>query len=148
MTEPTNDVSRVTYVLVEEEATIRQEWLKIAASKDILLMTYPDPEWFLSDLGQGRFREQDRFYLDQDFGEVRGVGIHLARAIKNRWSEAYACLVTAYPKFLFRHELAAGVINDVFGKYPSPFDKPEFTAFEQEYERKIWVPLLGGTGTP
>ena len=90
--------------------------------------------------GKG-FSEVVSGFLDQDFGEIRGAGLRLARAIKERWPEAYTSLVTAYPKFLFRRELRAGTLNDVFGKYPAPFNNPHFTAFEEEYEREVWVPL-------
>ncbi|MGK5083505.1 hypothetical protein WDW37_09385 [Bdellovibrionota bacterium FG-1] len=133
----------VTYVLVEEEQAIRDEWLRISRAKGISLMTYPDAEWFLDDIGRDVFRGHERFYLDQDFGSVRGVGLQLSRRIKALWPNAYTALVTAYPKFMFRRELLEGAVNEVFGKYPSPFDNPKFTAFEENYERGVWVPLIG-----
>ena len=43
----------VIYVLVEEEAAIRTEWLKIAKTKGLALMTYPDPHWLLADIANG-----------------------------------------------------------------------------------------------
>lgn len=86
------------YVLVEEEKAIREEWLRIALEKDILLLTYPDPNWFLADLRKGVFRGRERFYLDQDFGNERGVGMRLSREIKQNLPDAYTSLVTAYPK--------------------------------------------------
>ena len=132
-----------THILVEEEKSIREEWLRIANEKNLFLMTYPDPEWFLNDLRLGVFRSQDRFYLDQDFGEVRGVGLRLSGVIKARWPDAYTCLVTGYPRFMFYRELRKGAVNDVFGKYPAPFKNPRFMTFEEEYERDVWVPLTG-----
>ena len=133
----------MTYVLVEEEQAIRDEWLRISRAKGISLMTYPDAEWFLDDLELEVFHGHERFFLDQDFGSVRGVGLQLSRRIKTRWPNAYTALVTGYPKLMFRRELLAGVVNDVFGKHPSPFENQQFTAFEEKYERDVWAPLLG-----
>lgn len=135
------DDNAATFVLVEEEKAIRDEWLRIASTKNLFLMTYPDAEWFLNDMRNGVFSGREKFFLDQDFGEVRGVGLRLARIIKAQWPNAYASLVTAYPKFLFRREIAAGLLNDAFGKYPAPFENPAFTTWEQQYEQEIWVPL-------
>ena len=140
---PPRNSDSATYVLVEEERAIRDEWLRISRAKGISLMTYPDAEWFLDDVACDVFRGRERFYLDQDFGSVRGVGLKLSRRIKARWPNAYTALVTAYPKFMFRRELLEGAVDDVFGKYPSPFDNPKFTAFEEKYERGVWVPLMG-----
>lgn len=137
-----SDESNITHVLVEEEKVIRDKWLRIAAEKNIALMTYPDAEWFLDDLSKGVFRGGERFYLDQDFGQVRGVGLRLSQQIKSVFPQAYTCLVTAYPKLMFRRELIEGLVNDVSGKYPSPFDNPSFTEFENKYERDVWLPLL------
>ena len=134
--------SNVTYVLVEEEKAKREKWLRIAAEKNLHLMTYPDADWFLSDLAKGVFRGNERFYLDQDFGQERGVGLRLSQKIKSRWHQAYTCLVTAYPKLMFRRELIQGLVSDVSGKYPSPFDDPSFTAFEEKYEREVWTPFV------
>ena len=142
----TQNTEAAMHVLVEEEEAIRKKWLQIACAKDIPLMTYPDAEWFLSDLAKGLVRSQDRYYLDQDFGSTRGVGVRLAREIKAVWPEAYTCLVTAYPRFLFRREIAQKIVDDVFGKYPAPFDNPAFTQFEEKYEREIWSPHLSGFG--
>ncbi|MGK5084524.1 hypothetical protein WDW37_14610 [Bdellovibrionota bacterium FG-1] len=129
---------RVTYVLVEEDTIIHDDWLRIADAKGISLMTYPDAEWFLDDMRADVFRGNEKFYLDQDFGFTRGVGLRLSRQIKARWPHAYTALVTGYPKLLFRDELAVGWINDVFGKYPSPFDNPKITAIEEASNREIF----------
>lgn len=132
------------YVLVEEEVDICNEWLRISLAKDIHLMTYPDPDWFLRDLKNGIFLGNERFYLDQDFGQTRGVGIKLSRLIKSKFPNAYTSLVTAYPRVLFRRELHEGVVNDVFGKYPSPFNNPAYTAIEKMHEREVWGPFIHG----
>ena len=134
--------ARTTYVLVEEEKAIRDEWLRISDAKNILLMTYPDGNWFLSDLLRGIFRGDERFYLDQDFGKERGVGMRLSSEIKRIFPGAYTSLVTAYPRFMFHKEIAAGQVNDVFGKYPSPFDNPPHTEFEEKFNRQVWHGLL------
>lgn len=131
-----------THVLVEEEEMIRKEWLRIAKAKGLPLMTYHSSEAFLDDLRSGVFRGDDRFYLDQDMHGVRGVGVKLARELRCRWPEAFISLVTAYPKLLFRRELAQGVVTEVYGKFPSPFDNPPYTEFEERYEREVWMPLL------
>ncbi len=137
---------KTVHILVEEEAEIRTDWLRIGKQKGLAVMTYPNAEWFLDDLAHGCFHGDERFYLDQDMDGVRGVGLRLSRIIKERWSDAYTCLVTAYPKALFRRELREGAVDDVFGKYPSPFDNPAFTEIERRYEQEVWVPILNTIG--
>ena len=136
----------LTYVLVEEEKVIRDKWMHIAHAKGISLMTYPDPDWFLHDLRHDVFRGRERFYLDQDFGSVRGVGLQLSRLIKTKWPEAYTSLVTGYPGFMFRSELREGMVNDVFGKYPWPFDNAQVATIEERNEREVWAPIMSPFG--
>jgi hypothetical protein len=135
-------LNRPTYVLVEEEAAVRKKWLTISNEKQIGLFTYPSADWFLRDLESDLFNGSERFYLDQDFGRQRGVGVELARIIKKKWPNAFASLVTAYPKALFKQEIAEGVLDDVLGKYPEPFECAELTKLEQFYEAKVWAPIM------
>lgn len=135
------------YVLVEEEAAIRTEWLKIAKTKGLALMTYPDPHWLLADIANGALRGNERFYLDHDMHGVRGVGVALADVLKKQWPYAFTALVTAYPKSMFRDELARGLLNDVFGKFPAPFENQAFTAWEKRNERDVWTPMFARLGS-
>jgi hypothetical protein len=110
-----------SYVLVEEESRIRSRWQQIASEKGLDLVVYENPEKFLADFAHNHFSRRHRFFLDQDFGERRGVGVQIARIIKARMP-SYVCIVTAYPKDLFCLELSIGVIDDVADKFPEPFE--------------------------
>ncbi|MBY0472099.1 hypothetical protein K2X30_13110 [bacterium] len=46
---------------------------------------------------------------------------------------------------MFIRELSEGWVNDVFGKYPSPFDNPTYTELEEQYDRNVWAPLLAAS---
>lgn len=129
---------RTSYVLVEEHQYIRDDWTRIAADKKLSLKTYADERDFLAALASNVFAGPERFYLDQDFGRERGVGVRMARAIRRRWPKASVFLVTAYPKLLFRRELAEGLIDDVFDKYPMPFGTPEQVVRDEAFKLKFW----------
>ena len=112
-------------VLVEEENLIRWKWEQVAIQLGLPLTTYAGWEEFLRDLSQ--FTESTKFFLDQDMYGVRKVGSKVARAIRANpaTKDAYICLVTSYSPSNFREDVQAGVISEVRGKFPYPFQ--EFT---------------------
>lgn len=132
----------VTYVLVEEEEPIRSKWREIAFDKGLDLVVYDSPESFLADFIACHFGDRHRFYLDQDWGTRRGIGVALARIIRARRENSYICLITAYPRMMFTSELAEGLLSDVDGKYPAPFESTADTAFERRFEEQVWRPLF------
>lgn len=127
-----------TYILVEEEEDIRKGWLQISSKKDLNLFVYKSPEEFVKDLANGIFRATDLFYLDQDFGSRRGVGVTLAKIVRGKYPNACINLVTNYPKIIFRKEIREGLITDVYGKYPAPFENPAWGIFERNFETNNW----------
>jgi hypothetical protein len=129
------------HVLLEEEAWIRARWEKIALGKRHALISYGSPSAFLRDLGKGKFTASDRFFLDQDFGEERGVGARIARAVRAYHPTAYISLVTGYPKWMFRDELASALLDDIHGKFPAPFEDLAYQNYEDWYDARVWAPL-------
>jgi len=105
-------------VLVEASSEVRAIWLTVAMRLQLRLGLYSRPYEFLLDLSL--FTDSTKFYLDQDLNENRGEGLKLAKVIRSQFaSEIF--LITSYPRRNFKAELALGIINDVYGKYPWPF---------------------------
>ena len=130
------------YVLVEEEAMIRRFWTEKAKHLGLSLSSFGTPEEFLFALEVEKFTGIELFYLDQDFGDRRAVGSRLARIIRDRWPDSEIRLITAYPRAFFRDELKSGLLTDVCGKYPAPFENPEYTLFENAFEKIFWAPFI------
>lgn len=116
-------------VLVEEHEFLRAKWIKIAEEQGYRLATYADPKSFLEDLPC--FSADTEFYLDQDFGSSRGVGLALARVVRRTFPEAMIHLVTDYPEFLFQTEIRSGLLTSVLGKLPRRFflNDPDYEFF-------------------
>jgi FixJ family two-component response regulator len=127
---------QAVHVLVEEELEVRDHWAKIAKEKKLALFSFSSASAFLTSLCF--WNAQTTFYLDQDMHGVRGQGVELAKIVRAILPTAKIYLITAYPKSLFIEELHDGVLNDVFGKYPEPFDRPEYTRLEREYQTQFW----------
>jgi hypothetical protein len=129
------------YILLEEEAPIRARWQAMARERGLVLAVYDSPAAFLRDLGGGRFDGSCRFYLDQDFGEERGLGTRFARAVRAYLPKSYVSLVTGYPKWMFRDELASGLLDEVHGKFPDPFGDADYRKYEDWYDAEVWAPF-------
>lgn len=106
-------------VLVEDDDLVRGVWLTVALRMQFKFATYASPEAFLEDLYL--FADGTKFYLDQDFGYRRGLGLQLSKAIRKVHEKSKVFLVTSYPRKSFSKEISIGVLDEVYGKYPWPF---------------------------
>ena len=113
------DHKKTLSVLVEEEGWIRSYWGKYFQNYDWPLIIFDKPEDFLFSL-HNLFYEFGtiHFYLDQDFGTQRGVGVTLAKEIKEKSPQSPVYLVTAYPACLFENEIHSGLLDYVYPKSP------------------------------
>lgn len=120
-------------VLVEEEERVRRYWREFFRERAMPLEVFESPADFKMNFWRRGWKI--RFFLDQDIGEERGAGVELARFVR-LWPERIStALVTAYPPALFGRELAVGVLDAVYSKYPVDIFGEHF--FEMRMRREV-----------
>ena len=123
-------------VLVEEEILVRRLWEDHYRKNGWALEVFENPLDFLSQLN--RFTGRDEkicFFLDQDFGSIRGVGLQVARAVKGLNVDQTISLVTNYEPRDFDSAIISGQIQQVFGKYPEVIFGTDF--FNRQFRANI-----------
>ncbi len=129
-------------VLVEEEGDVRKSWEAFFAERKMRLVTYDSADTFLADFlasycaGGGPIE----FFFDQDFGKDLGVGVRLAKIVRNWSGRTGTSLVTAYQPQDFVSDIQKGIIDAVFYKFPEPI-------FGEDYFKTHITRQLGEYGT-
>jgi len=114
-----NPIPHSLSILVEEDSRVRRVWSNHFRANEQSLLTFEYPSEFLTYLDSlAGSSERIWFYLDQDFGSSRGVGLELARRIRALLDNDHIALVTSYPRELLSEELKSGLTDAVFPKYP------------------------------
>lgn len=131
----TRDDSVIEFVtvLVEEEERVRQYWREFFRERAMPLEVFASAGEFKATFWRSGWKL--RFFFDQDIGEERGAGVELARFVR-LWPERIStALVTAYPSALFGRELASGILDAVYSKYPAELFGERF--FEMRMRREV-----------
>lgn len=119
-------------VLVEEDESVRKQWIRYYEKNQWDLIVFENPLEFFGQLDNFRDRtEKVYFFFDQDFGRVRGVGVEMARAVKGLNPAQSVSLITNYDPEDFHSEVASRLVDYVFGKFPEPIFGEEF--FDEDF---------------
>lgn len=111
-------------VLVEEFEHIIIPW-KAHFEKNLKrpLTAFQNPEHFVDQLNSLLDRNSDvthwQFFLDNDFGDYRDIGLQLARYLRKRLPGAEIYLITFHEKRKFSRDLWSGVLDGVYEKFPN-----------------------------
>lgn len=104
-------------ILVEDDERVRRFWREFFIERGMQLYLYDSEKSFQNVYQIICFPVQ--FYFDQDFGQDRGVGLRLAKLIKNSPYRVSTSLVTAYSPDVFSSEIHEGLLDSILPKYPS-----------------------------
>jgi hypothetical protein len=106
-------------VLINSDKYVRDHWNAHFCAANRPLITFASAENFLAEFElDPSVMNGAEFYLDQDFGFKLGIGIKLARAIRDKLPYAKIFLLTTYPVNCFSHELESGLLNAIYAKVP------------------------------
>jgi hypothetical protein len=126
-------------ILVEEENRIRRNWSHHFRSRNLPFWQFSSPESFHAGLPTiiAHITNDTQFYLDQDFGNRRGLGVKMAKEIREAFPKVWIALVTAYPPDYFQKELFSGILNAVLPKYPRHIFGDFFDDFAHEIASRM-----------
>lgn len=92
------------------------------------LLTFESAESFIANYRHDG--EVVEFFFDQDFGSRRGVGVQLATYVQTWKGRTGTSLITSYLPEEFDGELAEGILDAVFPKFPAQiFGEDYFTVY-------------------
>lgn len=143
-------VVREINVLVEEESLVRGVWAEYFKENNWPLEVFENPLDFLGQLDRFRGRsEKVRFYFDQDFGKVRGVGVEMAKAVKGLNLRQNVCLVTNYDESDFYKEIREGLLLAALNKYPEHiFGTKDYLGKQLKARPDLWRFFGGYSSEP
>lgn len=126
----------INTVLVEDEWSIRSYWKEFFQARNLKIDIYSSEEDFLKALPliQGPVQ----FYFDQDFGfKNRGVGIRLARHVRDLPNRVQTSLITGYHPNDFKSEFLESIIDFVLPKFPETLFGIDFP--DEQMILKVWA---------
>ncbi len=114
-------------VLVEDDSMIRWLWQNHFNRHNRKLLIFATPEGFIYELPHLNevYGSNIKYYLDQDFGEDRGVGVKIAERMRESYPSAWISLVTGYRCEDFVDELKSGLLDAVCHKFPHHIFPPK-----------------------
>jgi hypothetical protein len=127
---------------VEEHELTRKLWKEYYQENAWPLEVFENPLEFLEQLE--RFSQRDEkmyFFFDQDFGNIRGVGVQLARAVRGLNRYQTVSLVTYHVPSSFVCELREGLLQYVFEKYPEHLFGVDFLDSRIKKQPKLCLQL-------